>query len=584
MGDTLTGTAKLKHDIKSDIDDRGVWEQYDKTIREMRMGYRRETSQQYPEGPNYVEMIIDDVVTGKTDQEIAMYWNAPRMAYVASMVPLDDKFRLAMEIGFDAYVRYIIKPRAKFELAMDTKNLRGFAVLKQTRTYSHLLKQMVPDFIVIDNLDLVVPAFTTTVESATRLCHIIKKTKGEYKRWVKDKTASGIELDMELVNKILNSGNKNREEDVKEQSNEIAGITTSVNSEWIVLWEVCNIAEEDKPEINVTEGERVITMISPDYPDEPLFEVAWRNPDGSPRKWPYVQPRYECRSDLWYDARGGGHLCMDDQIEATSVRNARDTFLDYFARPMFENESGENTNNITFSPGSQLPRGVKPAMMPQAPPQFDFLINNNRQTCGRRLGVSAVYNFSGNMSESRKTQKTLGEVQIDEGRSSSMSATSVDRFNEPISDIFQLIWEDLARMRLQFPILIPGKSVEYIDPSAYDGQVLMIPAASAKNLNPEVQLGKSVMLADWVMKYADRLPVSLMAIVQTVFGYYDSRLTNGWLVGEDDQATIDMQIQQLQEQIMMLAEGGKDLSGREENIEKTLEQVISTLETNGVKV
>lgn len=582
---TLTGTAQLKQDIKSDLDSRGTWEDYDRVIREQRMGYRKGPSDQYPDGPNYVEPIIDDVVTGKTDQEIAMYYNSPRMCYVSPMAKMPDQMRLGIEIGFDSYLRYIIKPRAKLELAMDHKNLRGFSIMKQTRIYNNIMKMEVPDFSVVENFDIIVPPLTTTVSEAERICHIIRKTPAKFDKWAAKHIESGLITDLELVDAIRDSMAKRDDGgDVKTESNEIMGVTTSLNSDWVVLWEVYHLADEEDPVLGIRKGQPIVTVMSPDLPERPLIRLPWMEEDGSARRWPFVQARFECRSDLWYDVRGGGHLCLDDQLEASAVRNARDTYLDYFARPLFENETGENTNNVIFSPGSTLPKGIKPAQMPTMPGQFDFIINSNRASCGRRLGVGAVYNFSSNMSESRKTQKTASEIVGDQNRESSLSSTAVDRFNEPVADMFQMIWDDLRRMRLEFPIIIPGRSVTMFDVSNFGSDVVMIPAASARTLNPDVQLSKSVALADWVMKYADRLPVSMMNVVQTVFGYYDTRLTSGWLASEEDQVTIDRKIGELQQNIMMVAQGGKDLMGREGNVEKLLETIVKSLESAGIKV
>jgi delta-aminolevulinic acid dehydratase/porphobilinogen synthase len=147
-----------------------------------------------------------------------------------------------------------------------------------------------------------------------------------------------------------------------------------------------------------------------------------------------------------------------------------------------------------------------------------------------------------------------------------------------------MIFEDLARMGISFPVMVPGKPMTSVKLSGYQGKVIMIPAASAKTLNPDAQVQKSTALADWVMQFKDVLPLDVMKIVTTVFEHYDTRLTTGWLADGQARVSVDQMIQQLQKNVQLIAQGGKDLLGRENNIEKLVNQIVASLKKSGLQI
>lgn len=608
--------------VCNDITNTGRWRARDKEIVRRRMGDRPLIkTRPYKGAPNFVEMIIDDVVREKVDQEISMMMNAPRICHAVPLAQISPEQRIQIELAFDSYLRYIIKVRGRLETLMDCKNARGFGVAKQTRVYNEILKTPVPDFVVRDIRQVFVPADTNHSSKAYRIVDAYTLSKGELKARKNSKGWKNVEYILEHAHKEGEDASTGGKTDASEDTNDITkrlvGLNTSKGCEYFVIWEAYHICTEEDfadakvwdPEIRV--GNRMVTVMCPDCPAHFLDRFAWKEEDqmvdlspdeqllaqaeqaingvpammqkrvvGSDRPWPLVQPRHENRGEGWYDCRGIGHLCMDEQIAATQVRNMEATMMEYYQTPMTETAvGGQNSGNVSFEPGSSLPPGHKWATPPQIPNNFSFLNNQFRATASRRGGAAGQYNYSTNVGATRKVEKTATEIDSENSRAVQVSSASVDRFNEPVGDLFQLIWEDMRRMRLQFPIIVPGQAAKPFDVSLYDAPIVMIPAANSKTLNPEVQLGKSIAAANFILPMAGQLPVELRQVAQTVLANYDPIMTAGWIGDEQAQGALEQRIAQLEKDIQMLAQGGKGLGDRLSNVETFADKLGSDTET-----
>lgn len=600
-------THRLRQAVLDDLEARSEWNRRDDEILRRRLGKRPlQKTRPYLGAPNFVEMIVDDAVREKTDQEVSMLFNAPRVACVAALATLPGDMRQRIEAAFDSYVRYVIRARRKIEQAMDTKNARGFAFIKNVRTYNELLDADVPDIEVVDNKDIVIPADTTDIRHAERICHIIRLTEREF---LERAEARGWRNAQDVLDKAKTEQRSGESEnDSFDTTKDLIGLTTSAHAKYVIVWELYHYATEEDvaeaerhgfdPEIQA--GRRCVTTFCADAPELPLAKMAWKEADtdeplppevqqaeiamaqaeqrppiltqpvsGKDRKWPVSAPRFEERSAYLMDSRGGGHLCMDDQIAATQLRNMQATMAEFYLTPLFKRTVGHsNSANVSFEPGSVLPEGVEPAVMPQISPQFQFDINDRRATAARRLGASGQYNYSEAVGSRRKIEKTATEVDTEQMRAASMSSTSVDRFNEPLADCFQMIWEDIVRMRLNFPIIEPNRAPVPFESAGLKGKILLVPAGSAKTLNPEVQLQKSMMLVQFLSAFAPHVPMDLKAQLQSVLANYDPRLTDGWLLNDQQMAPWMQRMNQAEQDIQQLAQGGKDLTTRTENVER----------------
>ena len=600
----LESLEDLRRNVLSDIADRQTWASKQDEIARRRLSARpTNKTKPYVGAPNFVEPIIDDNVREKTDQEISMLLNAPVMAHAMPLrAKLSAKDRNALEHGFDTYLRNVIEIRPIIEEGIDTKNERGFTVFEVIRSKNNRLNIDLPVPAVRDPKDVIVPTDTQHPQDAERITRVIRlsplglRTEVAKNEWNEDAAK-------EIIRRIKSGGrsdNGSEEEPIHEVTADLVGIATSETEnssdgqrsiKEIVIWQVYHYADKDDfaRDDELIEDRRMVTVFCPDVTDVVIAEFPWREKDeqiampegfkldevinargegrepnfaistpGKDKPWPIAQPRHESRANFWYDSRGLGELLMDNQIKATQMQNAKAVLTDFYAAPMYSGDV-RNSGNMSFRPGSRVPSNFSWVTPPQISPQFDFDVNQERMTAGKRAGAQGQNLFSGDVGR-QKVEKTAAEVNTESARINMVSSASVDRFNTPMGQLFQLIWEDLKRIRPTLPILVNNEFEGEMDPSLFDLEILWLPASSSKTLNPELQLQRSVGMANFAMSLAPSgLAVNPESIFNTVSSYWDSQLTSDWVVnpqeaGPQGQPPVFQAIQGIQQQMQQISQ------------------------------
>jgi len=610
----------LKEKILDDLKARDDWREKDQIICERRLGSRpKQKKNPYPGAPNFVEMIIDDVVREKTDQEISMLFNAPRLCHVAPIDNMPADVRAKIEQAFDSYLRYVLpETRSKLEEAMDTKNCRGFSVMGALRAWNDTVEEHVPDFEVWDILDTIVPADTKSPQDAERIAYALRWTDRELRTKATEKKWNLVNVNEAITTCSSDDrygASREIDDDTHEITKRLVGLDDTQNQKYVLTLMVYHYAEESDVKYaleNKIDGieldRKIVTVFCPALPEKPFAMYPWKEKDtvkaepmspeeamlenaqaalmqrspnlmkqvtvpGKDRLWPCVRAALEKRSRYWYDSRGLGHLCMDEQIGATAERNSHSVMLEYYAQPLTRNASGsKNTSNITFAPGSFI-GDYEFVVPPNIPQQFTFDINAFRMQAARRAGAQSQYSFSTEMGR-RKLEKSATEVTEESQRSAQLSSSSVDRFNEPLAELFQLIWDDLRRMRLKFPVIVPGGEAGLFDEKWYDYRLKMVPAASAKTLNPDVQVAKMMQMVAFNAQYAQQTNFDIKRAVEVVNAAWDWRMTDSWIPKQGQLLPFAQQLQQTQGDIQKLAEGGKMLQDRIGGVEKVAVQAF----------
>lgn len=598
----IDGSAHaLRDTVLEDLRGRSTWAEKQTKITQRRLGSRpKQKTYPYKGAPNFVVPIIDDAVREKTDQEVSMLWNAPRIAHAVPLgSPIPPAARSQVELFFDSYVRYVIRARRKIAQAMDQKNCHGFAVMKQTRKYNELLKDTVPDLEVLNHFDVVVPVDTKDLKNAERITEVLRLSRREFLRRGSERGWIGTQEAWEKARRT-NRAETEHEDDYFDKVKDLIGLATSPkDDDYIVVWVCYHYAQEGNvdPERGIEEGDKMVSIFAPDAPEYVLSTYPWRDEDivtldaqtgtaiiqrGKERSWPFVQCVYEDRSPYYYDQRGGGELCMDDQLEATASKNAKYVLMDYYQNPIIRGMS-RNQGNIRFAPGTGVESGVDWLPPPPIPPNFDFSVNDAKANAAKRLGAGAMYNYTQDMG-SRKLQKTASEVQLEASRTAGLSSAAVDLFNEPLAELFQLLWEDLARMGLQFPLMNDIGMGASMDPALYNLSVAMVPASSSKTLNPELLLQRQMAFVEFLASKAQMgVPVDMTKCCRDVASQFDPRLTRDWIIdpqqqGPQGQPPIYDMLAQINQNLQMLAKGGQDLTTRIENVEKLAVSTANELE------
>lgn len=521
--------------VTDDAKDRARWSERDENIQRRRLCERPAKKQKpYVGAPNFVVPIVDDTVRDKTDQEITMLLNSRVVAHCLSMDgAVDARTRGSIEVAFDTYLRYMIQVGPKLEEALDCKNARGWAIVKVWRN-EYDRWGMLPDIEVPDPQDVILPVYAKReMQRADRICEIFRLSREEFRRMAgSNPTWKNVEDVIEANEKKNTNGGKLDTRGKMDATSDLVGLTASQDEGEVLLWEVWHYATEWTkrkaveywgPELGdrIIVGRKARVFFCPELAEQPVAIAPWREADeievatvammgadgmpavdemgqpvlqevqttrlGKDRGWPYVQCRYENRSKYFHDCRGAGQLVMDDQIAATATRNCKHTMMDYFQLPQFRGPQPRNGSNMTFEPGSFLPTDVERVDPVDPSASLDFTEDKFKREASKRAGVVGGYQYSEQVSSSRKIEKTATEIHAETARGDVVSTASVDRFAQPLGEIFQQLWDDLRRLKVKLPMLLGGAWLGFVGDEVYSADVLLVPAASSKTMSPDLQ-------------------------------------------------------------------------------------------------
>ena len=150
----------------------------------------------------------------------------------------------------------------------------------------------------------------------------------------------------------------------------------------------------------------------------------------------------------------------------------------------------------------------------------------------------------------------------------------MDRFNDPDRDLFQMLWEELKELRVSLPMIERGEFKGEMSPSVYDYDFIMVPAASARSMNPEIQYGSNKDLFSlFAQLQPTGVPVDLRAGAMYLGMHANPDLTRVMLpdpnaIGPGGQMPINVQYQQLQQMVQMLQQAGAALETRVNEVAK----------------
>lgn len=595
-------TNQCFHDALSDMRNIAKWADRDEKICRLRLCERRAKRRKpYPGAPNGVVPIIDDTTRGVVDQELTMLANARYYAHFIPLAEVDTNGLAQAQMGFDTYLRYIVNALPKIEEGLDNKASRGFAVIKIIRS-NHPRYGEIPDFETRDIRRIIVPSGTKDIRTSERITDLLDPIHvRDFKAMAKER-----EWPEDIVLKIASTASSTEPLETDSHIKSTLGSTADLlgiqtggdGNEMVQLWEQYLYATEwiamQDSSGQVKEGDKCRIVYSPKLPNDLLSVDAWREEDtfvkfteeemlvelqaaltegrepelgrfeqGPQRVWPYIQCRNENRTTLHYDTRGIGHTCRDDQLFATSELNAKMVMMDYYQLPLFTGAGSRTSTNISFLPGSFLPENVTPVNMPQIPQQFDFDIEKHKRDAARRAGATGQYEFSGDLSNKKRVQKTAEEVRTESSRGSMVSSASVDRFNNPWSEVFMQLWEDLARLKKPLPLISQRTFKGMMSTDVYEWPVMIVPGSSAKTLNPDLQFNRDVQAWEFARTSLASMGVVLdpEAAASDILAHWDPFKAQRWIIGKGDQAAqpVYAQLEQLTQAVQGLVESSKGL-------------------------
>ncbi|MBU1778025.1 MAG: hypothetical protein KJ899_15475 [Gammaproteobacteria bacterium] len=562
--------ADLHKQILRDIDDRKSWVDKQRSYRKSRLGEKKRIKLPYPGAPNLVEPLIDDNVCALTSAENSILWSA---RVLATFLPLDSEayqYKALAERGFDTLLRITLDVRAKLENLFDTKNERSMAVAKLVVNDTAMPGELLPDFDTIDPIDVVVPRGTKRIRDADRVTHILRYTDREFcqeaqrRNWLRYNEL--LEALSQDTNQAKAGSNALPDADEYGVTRSRWNLETDDNSEReICIWEVYHWRIlPDKT------TEKRVTIICPDKPEIILDDREWKWPDeeqnivdqatgmvvlilktGDPRPWPFIQFRYENRSLYYHDVRGVAEKLEDSQKEATANKNAKALVMDYTCKPFIKGDRNIFTS-FKFRPGDILPPGAELVIPPRVDPIFDYNMDLARAAAARRVGAP-----HGSFSSVDKTReaKTATEVSQTALTSNMLSSDAVERFCEPLGELFNQMWDFMRHNPPGGLVAVTGDNVELVPAETYSMKFMIIPGVSGRSANPELILRQLTVIAQLLQAFPQVGQfIRGDAMAQFIFDQIDPKLTPHLVVAGNGMAPIEQQVAMLG-QVLFGAQG-----------------------------
>lgn len=608
---------QLRDDIVNDVRARSEWISKMEELHKRRLGVRPKIKKYPYEGaPNFVIPIIDDAIRERTDQELAMLFNVPSLVHA---VPLDKDIPIeairSIERAMDTYLRYIIKCRRTVSQICDRKNEYGVAVAKIVHKYNHILKTEVPDFECKPINDVIVPPNTTHLQNAERIVDVIRLNERAFFERAAQRGWSNAQEVWEKCKRVHSSPSSHEDRSYFDHIRHLIGVSYNPTYNEIAIWAVYHYANDEdvqwfsiyKPDVLVEKGDKIVSLFAPEAPDLYLDRYPWRKPDttlvsqqslpsenaveivtqsvvvkGQERPWPFVAFFFDDRGLLFYEQRGIAELVVDDQIEATASKNAKYVMLEYYQNPMMRGIA-RNPQGVNFAPGSVFSEpDAEFIQPPNIPPQFDFSINDCKASAARRVGAVSMYNYSTDYGN-RKLQKSATEAQLQQTNAVTMSSVGVDCFNESFAELLQILWSEMAEMNVQFPVLSESATTATpYDVSLYQYNVLLVPASSAKTLNPENLLVRMLSVASETIKLAQAGVIAIDAhqIWKDVLSQFDPRTANTWLLNSK-QPSLVQTIEDIKQKLLSVGEVLNNFNARLTNVENLAATISKQTRSEG---
>jgi len=388
-----------------------------------------------------------------------------------------------VEVAFDAFLRRTRGLRSRLGTLVDGCNEAGLAFAKFI-TVPGEGGRLLPSFDEVSALDVIIPVVTRNLADADRICHACRYTTREFRSagW-----ANGWSL--EAVEKVLGhyrlpradrpvlspnpvdrpyggSGQSGGEsEEFGDDRGRFVGsvLGDADDGDLIEVLEVYHWRDSEDPEQPPRRWRITFPSCNPEWV---LREDAWRWPGyavtqqtvdpvtgavvaatteitgDDDRPWPFVQFRFEDRSQEVYDCRGVARKLRTDQNEACAYRTAKAVMVDYTCKP-FVKGGTKPPPTFKWRPGDWLgPDGQEIVTNTNISPIFDYSTDMLRAIASRRVGSAGGSLSSADQS---KETKTATEVKTLVSVTGTLSRDQLERFCEPLADLFKMMWEWLRR-------------------------------------------------------------------------------------------------------------------------------------------
>ena len=262
------------------------------------------------------------------------------------------------------------------------------------------------------------------------------------------------------------------------------GITYTKNNNEIIIWEIYR-----------KDGNRVcFDTYSPACLEETDAVRPTQYLPYNHGGYPFVGLRSEIKDEGWYAPRGLPEIVAAFEDSLCRQWNFKHDYMDFVNKPLFTNEAGmTNSGNVTVLPGSTLPQGLKPAVMPAPPISFDQEMQMTRALAEYRVAIPDL-GATEHLQGGRGSKGNVTATQIDAiiGQSGLSDDMRSRVFRLDLADLYRMVWSLYKQYDSASLTYVLYDSVGEVPPDALHGEYEIMPNGAADSWNKPQQLQKAV--------------------------------------------------------------------------------------------
>ena len=463
---------ELYESILDDLEDRPDWESKQILWGRMRKhGVRR--ARKPWSGAADMHVPLGDTIIGKLKAYYMQWVFGPELlASFYSMEEQGDSYTDAVAQWFD----YQVRERSNFTraamCAMDSTLQNGVGLIK---TYWDGAKNRL-SFASIQPYFVIVPPWTTTLQEADRVCHVMHMSEADYRR---SGESCGYNMDDDFIESIKGEGKPDNK--YRESQYQADGLSYTRLKDLIILWEVYQKLDDGNIEV------QTFSPLSPDEPARATFKLPYDH-----RQVPICALPYEWLDEMYYSSRGVMEIVQMYEASATKMWNEKLDYMSIANRPVLSSQGGSvNAQNIRWEPGAVYDAILQLVQQPPPPVDFDQEVNNNKSLAEQRVGIPDFGIGQANTQDKSRTATEVNTITTVMQQSNDLRARIS---KDAITTVYEQAWSLLKQYNKDSLDYFWRKQRVTLPDAALDNKYLLKPNGSVDGYSKDKEVQKLMQL------------------------------------------------------------------------------------------
>lgn len=439
----------------------------------------------WPRASNVRFPLSDTIISQKKPFFFKLLYTSERIPFFKAMLEKNIQYTE----GCAAYLDFIVKEQTDFEAEIqycaDAGLQDGETVMKTVWD----VERQVPVFEQIDNLFIITPTNTRTLDESPWVIHVRQFDEAEFVREFSKYTKQGQTEEQRKSelrslakrvkdSEVLENDQADREEDEYTRQ----GINRTVKGGKLVVWEI-HYEDED--------GAKRLRSMIPDTPQEDLLDDRQYPYEYKRSKWMFAHYRLERTNKKLHSARGIPELVQDGEHSLTSMWRAKHNAMALALAPIYTGTLPGSTQNISLAPGSFVPGKLELVRNDYPFTAWDQEMQQTRSVWERRAGSPDFGIGKGNDRATPRTAREVMSIQQQESMGVELDAGNWKMF---IREIMRQAWSLVCQFKPQSLLYYLNEQMQTLPAEALNDDYIIGVSGSAEATNKEWMVQKAAKL------------------------------------------------------------------------------------------